>query len=1274
MESKELQKYIQSACERAPLDRYIPRKFTTASETGEVPLEEYRFRGVFREREPEITELILHPRLLILAEPGGGKSVIARAAVHETALAGRVPVMVELKEYRGDLPALLRSAAPKDLVEDETVDWAYILDGIDEVPTELLPVFGRDLDRLAETDTGATLLATARQAFYVAHRSLFAKLSAVFHILDFADEDIRRYAALSGIDFDAFIEAVNKVDLQEELANPFVLWVLVERFKATGQLSDRRSEMMSAMIDRLIQSRPRINAHRQRRALCMLAVALEVYSRNELTEEEALQVIRVSMRIAEGDARELLDELYGSILRRTANNLAFQMRSYGEYLAAEELERESLDRVRELAFLDRNTPNDSWMNAISYLAELNPEVRAFFVRKFPFWLVQSSPAAFTEEERTAVASGILEEFRRQHQYLRIDSRVKIRYLARFITPAVEEALRQDLSSGDEVLCGNALTLLGVLKRPEVLPVALPIMKDQTRGAAIRQCAIIAIVNAGTAAHVPELLAALTDGDLIRTTFVDAIGALADAAQLSVVLPLILRTDAMLSATYYHLRELRSREALMAVLEYLAREPQEFDSIRANGYVEPILFTLPEHFDEEIINLCVDTFQALSQNDIYADRDGPLRLILVQLRAADKRGEVARRFFERQLQQPGPRQRTFYTMQLLASVTTIETAEWLIQAGATEIIQDLASFVGGPVREALRLHSGGVIDAQDANARRYAAEQEAAERQERSRIQSLQERLFTRTTLPDALTDLQQLSDEHWPELPGDFKNLLSGEISALLASLDLERSIRWEGNTLWMPRVLPLLLRVITRYELRVVPDELMIFPATGTDEQVAAKYYQRFGFSETAGRTVERLLVTFPSARALESLVRFVRESGLFSASVLATLRTIAADPSQGPTVRADAVQILAAQGEGNEFFAGLREDPEPAIARQAFGILIERQDRATIERELAALLKDDSALRAGEVKFPHDSPLGWIGKIREPFAWDKLRQLRERTLRLELDRMTSLFTECLAQIDRPATARLIREQLDATPPAWRHYLQARAIEFERVARIEQAQHSDFDRVLRKLRGSTSANKLLVECEGSTDLPVFGALLAQIPDAPDVFFDDVGGWNGLKNKEPQSFLRGAKDAIVVMDGDNGRRLNKKGRPLTRFAKEQEQRLKAAGIELKVLQRHGIENYFPRSAFEAVIQRDLSAYFPLPHDTAIQDHLSEGSSGLWYLIQRLVARVFRLKPPMPRRAFYAKSRNREVVPHINLDRDLAETDLHAIIHEIAAKARTLANE
>jgi hypothetical protein len=196
-----------------------------------------------------LAELLQHPRLLILAEPGGGKSVVARAAVQESLQAGRIPILVELKEYRGDLTAVLRTVAPEGLLGDDAARRTYLLDGIDEVPAELLSDFARDLDTLAQTDPQSTVLATGRQAFYVAHRNLFPTLAAVFHILDFADEDIRRYAKLSRVPVDDFLQAADRLDIGDQLTNPFALWVLVERFRATAQLSDRRSEMVSAMID-----------------------------------------------------------------------------------------------------------------------------------------------------------------------------------------------------------------------------------------------------------------------------------------------------------------------------------------------------------------------------------------------------------------------------------------------------------------------------------------------------------------------------------------------------------------------------------------------------------------------------------------------------------------------------------------------------------------------------------------------------------------------------------------------------------------------------------------------------------------------------------------------------------------------------------------------------------------------------------------------------------------------------------------------------------------
>src|SRR5437879_4171891 len=84
-----------------------------------------------RARLPHLAEVVQHPRRLSLAEPGGGKAVVTRAAVQERLQAGRIPILVELKEYRGDLTALLRTVAPEGLLGDDAARRTHLLDGID---------------------------------------------------------------------------------------------------------------------------------------------------------------------------------------------------------------------------------------------------------------------------------------------------------------------------------------------------------------------------------------------------------------------------------------------------------------------------------------------------------------------------------------------------------------------------------------------------------------------------------------------------------------------------------------------------------------------------------------------------------------------------------------------------------------------------------------------------------------------------------------------------------------------------------------------------------------------------------------------------------------------------------------------------------------------------------------------------------------------------------------------------------------------------------------
>jgi hypothetical protein len=82
---------------------------------------------------------------------------------------------------------------------------------------------------------------------------------------------------------------------------------------------------------------------------------------------------------------------------------------------------------------------------------------------------------------------------------------------------------------------------------------------------------------------------------------------------------------------------------------------------------------------------------------------------------------------------------------------------------------------------------------------------------------------------------------------------------------------------------------------------------------------------------------------------------------------------------------------------------------------------------------------------------------------------------------------------------------------------------EQEQRARVEEAQRTPFDAVLRKLKRTTSINQLKLMCEGSTDEPIYKALLTQASDPQDIIVDNVGGWPNSGVGIPKTFCLAAK-------------------------------------------------------------------------------------------------------------------------------------------------------
>jgi len=1236
----------------------LPRRFiSTESWTKAATEGGRRYLGLLREYEPELPAILVHKQIVILGEPGAGKSTVTHAVVQHILKNGHpadIPIVASLKSYDGNLRTLLLRNTPATILDAPTLTRTYILDGIDEVAGTHRAQLQHELNNLVTTDSAAKLVLTARQAFYAHHPSAFPDPLVAYHLLDFDDQDIRACARHYNVNEEAFLTAVHDIDCGDEIRNPFVLTVMLKRYHEHGSLNPLRSDNVGYVVGQLINSRPLVNAMRQQRALRMLAITCETAARNELTEEEALRVLHEAIELPAASAEQLLAELSQSILIRTPGRISFQMRSYGEFLAAAELHDKPLERLKELAFLN-NTPLDNWLNAVTYLAEMNDKVRLYFARNYPEWLVNISPGALTEEERTTLTRQLLTAINQRQAYIVDEKDISLRRLARLLTPEVIGELRAQLASTQPHEVANALVLLGIRREQDIIPQALRLATEHRNTSSLRYAAIVALINVGDHTVVNDLVAFTQPGDAYHLQLIDAIGSLCAPADFPHVLPLLDNANAGLSAAFYHFRELDSKDALVAAIDYLIANPGTLHGFGLDSYLEPLIDLIPRYWADDIGTQLGLLLANLERAQFY---DGKIVTRIVTYLAQLDHDATAVKAMIASLTTDGTRLR--HIDHIIAGLITPDAARW-IAAHAARQGEDLALWLPqGLPRDILAPQAPQVTAAQEQARARYTEEQQRREQAIISTRQKHQNTIRTSRNIDAIINACLRLQKEHWPEIAQEQRDWLTQEVNDTLERLDLANSIIRLTETQWTrPAGLNPLLNLTDYYNLQLANDVPIILALRSWADTPISNYYRRHGLSTTAQEALATQLRTATNDNIAQNVISFLRQTGYAPRDIKEILITIALDTTRTTQLRMDAIERIATTVTATDALITLLTDREESIRDHAFQALVKLQHRATISRALATLTDDE--LRAGEVTFPNSSPLDWIGNIKIPAVIDELRGLRQRALVLNLWRPSSIVTAAIANIDKTQAATIIRTQLAITPVLWQTHLRQEVTKLTQAARLETVQQTPFDQIITKLKGATSMIRIKVWCEGSTDRPIFRALFRELGEEEIAqTLDFVGGWpNLVSEQEPERWLDGCRQAAIIMDGDEGRKLTKQKQPLTDKAKGLERRFANYPLKLHVLRRYGIENYLPRHACETILGRDLTRFFPIPPDKKIDDHFCEPRS-LWPgWLNRL-----RKKQPI---SFYPKHLNEQAALHIRMT-DVEGTDLAEVVTTIKQEA------
>ena len=531
----------------------------------------------------------------------------------------------------------------------------------------------------------------------------------------------------------------------------------------------------------------------------------------------------------------------------------------------------------------------------------------------------------------------------------------------------------------------------------------------------------------------------------------------------------------------------------------------------------------------------------------------------------------------------------------------DAARWLMaQPESEDLVGTLRAF-GLP--ETIDVLRGPVTAQQQQELNEWRRDDE--QRQERTR--RLEQTISTSEDREVLFAALARTEPARWPEVDADRREWLATVVGEQLEQLDLRTRIRWHSETeLTQPRILPVLLALVDRYELRLEDDEPMAV-ALLSETHSTRRYHLAFTLSDRAVAAIEELIeAELTPNPGLDHIFSFIREVGLRTPRIMAAVERIAIDTRKPSRIRDGAVRIMAG---AKDVEALLRVAPTlpPHLGQEAEEFLVESQHRGTIERRLRQLLDYPAALESGEVESHFNNPLAWVARVREPAVWATLVRLRRLALRRELVRVASLLANTLAQIDMMEAAQVIDRQVGDAPTPWQPALQRQALEMTRDATIRATQGMAFEGVLRRLENATTVNRFKIWVEGPTDCPSVEELAHRVPGAENlnIVVQQLGGWGTMLSPQwtPAHLGDGCHDFIILLDGDRAYDYERPGLVMRNDARALLRRLRRDGIEVTVLDRYGLENYFSRHAFETVMEYGLGEYFPLDPRRPVRDQI-----------------------------------------------------------------------
>ena len=380
--------------------------------------------------------------------------------------------------------------------------------------------------------------------------------------------------------------------------------------------------------------------------------------------------------------------------------------------------------------------------------------------------------------------------------------------------------------------------------------------------------------------------------------------------LGLLLATLARMDVIVAQLDERLAELPPAETLGAVIDFFQNDLQQACSQHLTRYLKRLWPKLRTHADFDMLVKIGQLFAATERAGIHSAEFDIEVDLLDALKGVDLEGIVSRTALTAVLLEGLP---FLYISFAVARLCTPDVADWLLKIGApTKLVMQIASHADEDVRAVLRPAIAGQLDAQDEYRRQHQQQEEERARQELAQRVDWLSTVAESADLDKVFLAFYRLTASRWPALSPERQEWLADVVSHALAQVDAINSVKWLGELRRsLPPVLHLLTDLSGYYGLALRDDVLLVQALLGVTSKSIVDYHGKRRLSPAALAEFERLLADpMLPVGAVDHFLGFIRQTGIYSASIESSLARLLRLPSTGTSNPGSLIEMKRFRG----------------------------------------------------------------------------------------------------------------------------------------------------------------------------------------------------------------------------------------------------------------------------------------------------------------------------------------------------------------------------